>query len=89
MGRLCQEVDWVGIFNNLDDKEEDKDVGDNVNLAGRNGLAAHPGGGSLGRRIYQGKEEDIDNCDAGEEGMNVNNDAYPVMEEWFVKTTLC
>ena len=89
LGRLCQEVDWVGIFNNLNDKEEDEDVGDDVNLAGRNGLVAHPGGSSLGRRISQGKEEDIDNCNAREEGMNTNNGAFPGMEDGFVKTSLC
>ena len=70
-------------------RQEEEDVGDNVNLAGSIGLAAHPGGGSLGRRIYQGKEEDIDNCDAREEGMNANNGAYPGMEDGFVKTSLC
>ena len=88
LGRLCQEVDWVEIFNNLDDEEEDKDFGGGVNLARRNGLVAYPGGSSLGRRTYQGKEEDLDNCDAREEDMNVNNDVCPGMEEWFIKNAL-
>ena len=89
LGRLCQEVDWAGIFNNLDDKEEDEDMGDSVNLAGKNGLVAYPGGSSLSRKTYQGKEEDHNNCNAGEKAMNVNNDVCPGMEEWFVKNTLC
>ena len=88
MGRLCQEVDWVEIFNNLDDEEEDKDFGGGVDLAGGNGLVAHPGDSSLGRRTYQGKEEDLDNCDAREEDMNVNNDVCLGMEEWFIKNAL-
>ena len=82
-------MDWVEIFNNLVDEEEDEDVGDDVVLTGRNGLAANPGGSSLSRKAHQEEEEDLDNCDTREEGMNVNDDDCPGMEEWFVKTTLC
>ena len=82
-------MDWVEIFNNLVDEEEDEDVGDDVVLTGRNGLAANPGGSSLSRKTHQGKEEDLINCDAMEEGMNMNNDVCPGMEEWFVETILC
>ena len=81
LGILCQEVDWAEIFNNLDAKEEDKGMGNDVDLP--------PGGISLSRKTHQGKEEDLNNCDAMEEGMNMNDDVCPGMEEWFVKTTLC
>ena len=42
----------------------------------------------LSRKTHQEEEEDLDNCDTREEGMNVNDDVCPGMEEWFVKNTL-